>query len=489
MLDLIHRRLVSLTILVVLLHPPSVASGQEVWTWTDRSHKTRTREDLEKILSDHNLWLTSNGLKGSRADLSNADLTSVDLRGVDLRGAELSGVILVHANLQFGKLAFANLTKAVFGSHELTAAPKQIRPGVWEYTATIRVLPPPCFDGPLSNVQNAKLSNANFQGAVFAGASLVSVDMSNSEFREAHFEGAILDESDLTKSYLFQTHFNGASLNATQLYAAGLQGADFSGTNLDGARLVSVDLTGVSFAGANLSSTDLCKSVFEPLNIPPNVRSNAAAQGLDLVSYQTNPDALVQLRKQFEDGGFRTQQREVTYALNRRQAELDGTIQRLFKKIAFDWTCQYGMNPGRALVVWAFLLVVFTSFYVLAIHWPARLGVIYRVRKIGPTGHEEWIDELILPAPITLRSRWQYPFQMMGRELRVVLWGAFFSLVSASHIGFREINVGQWLWLLPRTEYDLKAQGYVRVIAGIQSIISLFLFALWVLTYFGRPFE
>ena len=35
----------------------------------------------------------------------------------------------------------------------------------------------------------------------------------------------------------------------------------------------------------------------------------------------------------------------------------------------------------------------------------------------------------------------------------------------------------------------LRAKGWVRVVSGVQSLISVYLIAMWVLTYFGRPFE
>jgi hypothetical protein len=38
-------------------------------------------------------------------------------------------------------------------------------------------------------------------------------------------------------------------------------------------------------------------------------------------------------------------------------------------------------------------------------------------------------------------------------------------------------------------EYTLRATGWIRTVAGIQSLLSVYLLALWVLTYFGRPFE
>jgi hypothetical protein len=64
----------------------------------------------------------------------------------------------------------------------------------------------------------------------------------------------------------------------------------------------------------------------------------------------------------------------------------------------------------------------------------------------------------------------------------------FFSLMSAFNIGFRDINFGRWLRLLTRKQFDIKAVGWARVVAGWQSLISVYLLALWVLTYFSRPF-
>ncbi len=38
-------------------------------------------------------------------------------------------------------------------------------------------------------------------------------------------------------------------------------------------------------------------------------------------------------------------------------------------------------------------------------------------------------------------------------------------------------------------EYVLRAKGWLRVVSGAQSLISIYLIAMWVLTSFGWPFE
>jgi hypothetical protein len=62
-------------------------------------------------------------------------------------------------------------------------------------------------------------------------------------------------------------------------------------------------------------------------------------------------------------------------------------------------------------------------------------------------------------------------------------------VLSPFHIGFRELNVGTWLARLQTREYTLRATGWVRAVAGVQSLLSVYLLALWALTYFGRPFQ
>jgi hypothetical protein len=56
-------------------------------------------------------------------------------------------------------------------------------------------------------------------------------------------------------------------------------------------------------------------------------------------------------------------------------------------------------------------------------------------------------------------------------------------VLSAFHLGFRELNVGSWIARVQTQEYTLRA------VAGLQSLLIIYLIALWALTYFGRPFQ
>ncbi|MGO9269125.1 MAG: hypothetical protein ACLQOO_02505 [Terriglobia bacterium] len=200
----------------------------------------------------------------------------------------------------------------------------------------------------------------------------------------------------------------------------------------------------------------------------------------------------------------------MTYALNRTEARLDSAGWRWFRTIFFDWTCQYGMSPGRPLLIlvaaWLLCSLLNYSFIRLSRHSgiyvlpQARLEsaphgsprTIQRVGKLsirasrvssylrrfsqGNTASRRWLVFKSLRWRLS-RHTWRYARAAM-----------FFSLMSAFNIGFRDINFGRWLRLLTKREYDLKATGWARTVSGVQSLFSVYMVALWLLTYFGRPF-
>jgi hypothetical protein len=70
-----------------------------------------------------------------------------------------------------------------------------------------------------------------------------------------------------------------------------------------------------------------------------------------------------------------------------------------------------------------------------------------------------------------------------------LLLGFFFSVISAGGVGYRDLDVGRWIERIKREETTLKATGWLRTLSGFQSLMSVYLLALWLVTYFGRPFE
>lgn len=79
--------------------------------------------------------------------------------------------------------------------------------------------------------------------------------------------------------------------------------------------------------------------------------------------------------------------------------------------------------------------------------------------------------------------------RVVAHGVGIVLYGLYFSLLSAFHICCRDLNVGNWINRIAPAEYTLRATGWVKSVAGVQSLISVYLVALWALSYFGQPFD
>ncbi len=117
---------------------------------------------------------------------------------------------------------------------------------------------------------------------------------------------------------------------------------------------------------------------------------------------------------------------------------------------------------------------------------PRLAGAHHGIIRIWPKGR---IEE---------RSKAEGDFQGADDEMVELLevkgpsvlgHGLYFSVLSVFHIGWRDLNVGSRIARLQPREYTLRAKGWVRVVSGVQSLISVYFIATWVLTYFGRQFE
>jgi uncharacterized protein YjbI with pentapeptide repeats len=412
---------------------PTQPASAAAWTWKDSSGQTRSRADLDQILAQHQQWAESKGQQGKRADLTGADLSGADLSQADLREAnlakvKLTGATLSQANLSGSDLSYADLSEA--------------------------------------DLEGVNLRKANLYGAKLVGAQL--------GLKVAPIAAARVG---ILKIFKVFKQANGEPISDRLKAAADLSGADLRGA----------DLTDAWFRDA-----DLDRTIYEPSKDPP-ITGIARARHLDLVTYVDDPEALVRLRKGFSDGGFVQAENKITYAVNRRETAQDKIQWRWFRRIAFDWTCQYGMNPGRPLKILGLVWLVMTGFYFLFMHLKGPSGIYVEATRESRGRERKWRLQVRLPRPAgenAPRSKGALkPGRRLRREWRLARAAMFFSLTSAFNIGYQELNIGEWLKMLTRREYDLRAVGWVRTAAGVQSLLGLYMLALWVLTFFGHPFE
>jgi len=468
---------------------PAIGKNDAEWTGKRKDGTEITQDKLSSALQEHKawidrMWIESDQKEGHRARFREADLIGAHLNGADLREADLRGTDLTEADLIGADLRRADLRNVKLTSANLRNADLR--------EANLRE----------ADLIDADLSGARIQGLQLEKANLLDTtidasfakhqkwqliwelvndkvskkDLSGTDLHEAYLRGANLSHTDLSKADLRSADLNGADLSGADLSKTDLSEADLIGVNLRGA-----DLSKADMRNSNLIGADLDGVIFElRAESLPNIAAISSANNLSKLRYKDSPHALVELREAFKKAGLLTQEREITYAIkhSRRQLLWGKNVWRklesLFNLTFFELTCWYGMKPGRPLIVMLMLICFLTIPYMIVLIWPPKDDGIWQIWF-----HDRVHKHLGSDEPIRLR---------MG-VLKALRFGFFFSLLSAFSIGWREINVRNWIVRLQRQEYILRATGWVRTVSGLQSLISVYLMAIWVLTYFGRLFE
>jgi uncharacterized protein YjbI with pentapeptide repeats len=459
--------LIGLGLWIICLSPAYGLEKPPGKPWTGKlKGKEITQADLDKILSEHKLWVESKGEKGDQADLRKSSLREANLSGANLGYANLSGAFLLEANLSGAKLFKADMSRARL------------------------------FKG--------NLSGANLFEANLSGANLAEADLSRASMDGANLSGADLARANLSRANLYKANLSAAvlwnaNLNKANLYEADLSRANLSKTSLDSAEIWEANLSGVRFEP-------------QPGTLP-GVTSLLKIKGLDSLTFTgTSSFGLMELRKIYKEAGMRDEERQVTFSLNHTRREqlwaeevvvagekkrlekgFFSKLESLFHLVFFEWTCDYGMSPGRPLQIMGFGLLIFIFPYLLALRSRDQETGIWLLLP-----SDRVLDRKLKDRPFKLTNH--RPFRPLPhdstrfgeiflRRWRMLRLASYFSLLSAFHIGWRDLNVGSWIARLQRREYNLRATGWVRTVSGLQSLLSVYMLALWALSYFGRPFE
>ena len=311
-----------------------------------------------------------------------------------------------------------------------------------------------------------EIDRLDLRGACVRKSRLKGLDLRKAKLAGANFYGSCLKETILS----------GVDLSAAILERTDLERADLEDVILDRAILSRTNFTNAYFAGDRLS---LKGTIYETEGIPFVFGLDQAADDLASLRSENSPEGLSRLRVILRNAGFQKADRAVTYAIERQRTEESGWLERTFRVVLFEWPTQYGRYPGHALWALLYLWVGFSFIYAAIIFLGSeRMGVISKFYP-KPDESVRYFHDDSRKAPVEIPSRLPAP---------AFAWGAYFSLVTALHIGWRDINFGEWLMRMNPGEFTLRATNYVRTLTTIQSVISVYLVAMWVLTYFGRPF-
>jgi len=150
--------------------------------------------DIVEIIKAHQIWLESEGKKGTKAIFTGSDLHDFYFCGYNLNGADLRETNLSDADLNGVYLCEADLSS--------------------------------------SNLSNADLS----------GAQLIGVNLKNANLEKANISNADLTDINLNSAFLNSANLSGATLSGAIFVNANLKNADLYGSIIDETIFSSISL-------------------------------------------------------------------------------------------------------------------------------------------------------------------------------------------------------------------------------------------------------
>ncbi|MCB1308074.1 MAG: pentapeptide repeat-containing protein [Leptospiraceae bacterium] len=315
----------------------------------------------------------------------------------------------------------------------------------------------------------------NLRNADLSGLSLESCNFKDSDFQNANFNGTDLQEAN----------FQQAKLMGAKFFKVKLQNVSFIAANLKNAQLEHSNVSGANFWGADLEN-----SIFEPkITSIDSAKNICFAYNLYSLQYRKEPviangsSVLSLLSQQCRDIGAYDSAAELIYAIQNNYSELllkkHAYIEYAFRYVFFELSTKYGKNPGQALKILVLNVIVFGLIYSIMIY------------KGEPRNHIA-IHERNHPdmEPITLN--WDYIKRLHDspflRVLAISRKALYFSIASTFYFDWSFLNVREWISRMRPDNKQYEPYGMVKVLSGIQSVLGLYLIAMWFLTYFGQPF-
>ncbi|MBU4565767.1 MAG: pentapeptide repeat-containing protein [Desulfarculus sp.] len=381
-----------------------------VWCWVPVAIAEKTNENWVVKLADgtrltkngfrlkilkHRLWLETRAADGERLNLEGAIIKDVDLKNVNLSKAKMNKTTFESVSLEGVLFSGSELGSAVFRNCTLIGARflnaslpnvtiynSQLNNTKFDYVVATKVFLPLC------NFSNSRLYHTNLTG----------VNCENSNFK-----GAILDDCKLTAGYFKNINFSRAVFRDIDCMDANFINCDFFGTYIG----------------------------MLPGKIP-TIKMLATGKNIDSLSYSLTPLSLIELRDAAKRAGTRPQERKLTYAIRRNERIRSyGPLRNAISFVMFESPCGWGMNPYRPLLIMFISIPAFFFPYLLALLVSKKDGI-----------WQTWPEDR---ARSDLGSNDPQRLKFTPRNWRAYLYALYFSVLSAFHIGWRDLNVGTWI--------------------------------------------
>jgi len=345
----------------------------------------------------------------------------------------------------------------------------------------------------------------NLCGADLRGLDLSKRDLSIANLAYANLAGANLDYTNLIKTSLYH-----ADLSNTQLSVSNLSDANLIEANLTGARIYKTLLSNADLYNANLSESKFYpspSSIPDPLGLVPTLmKREILFKNVDYydAALDTFSPILPLLRNEYKKRGMREAERIITYLIQIRVEQTHwqkGGLKQIssgLNWLFFNVPTQYGLHPQRALTFLLNSVLFFTLIYWFALRvdskhnqfrivWASKIQTSNSRRGISKGSKPSVMD---IQQPLRFRRAETGLLHNIVIELKILRVAFYFSVITAFQMGWRQYNIGEWIGKLQTRAFTLQiSRGWIRSVSGFQSLMNLYLLAIWMVTQFGRPFD
>ncbi|MCF7810448.1 pentapeptide repeat-containing protein [bacterium] len=414
------------------------------------------KNEFDEVITLHNEWLDEFGLK-NKNQISDEDKITDDKRCANLIKSRFANKTFDGIILRFAIMDSTIIENSTLLNLDLTGASLR-------YLNFVK-----------SSIEKISFRNCNVESVTFIDCELKEID----------FSGLKIDNSSFTNSVIEDCNFNGADLTRSNLSSVKLQNVSFQNVNFSRVIMPSsldlIDLRGSIFSDIDLSKTsfykaDLKNVVYNP-NTSPEPYKITNALNLDYLRYNENPSTLIDLKKRFGDSGFRKAERQVQAAFHREEYRKNPEKYD-FIRIVGPF-CNYGARPGLPLFYIFVVWLLCTIAYLLFIYY--KMGNIYID-----------YDPINTPSSAISNPNIYQRFSEKPRLIRflwILLFTMLLSLMSAFNIRFRDMDFGKWIRKLWIYDFEIRSEGWCRVVSGLQSLFGLFMLVTVFLSLFSNFFD
>lgn len=356
-----------------------------------------------------------------------------------------------------------------------------------------------------SDLEGSIFSHSQLQDAVFIHANLERSIFAESELNGSNFSGSVLLLANFDKSNITSSNMKNADLSHSSLKYSNLYSTELSHSNLSNANFTSSDLRDVNITNTIMKNVILRNSLWGTKG-SPQLDSLFDLVGADTIKYCGRANSsLTRLRDELKEIGMRHHEREITFVIEKnltryllRYIDTDyqkkcysvaplppytigDTFEGAFRYLFLEFPIGYGLYTGRPWKLIGTLILIGTLLNTIAILFPTKSGRIVKILPVDRLSHRGNNDWHIAKNSPVLTLNYQ--------NMKSVIIGFYFSVLSTFHFGWRDFNVSNWLTKVQSSEFALRAHGWVRVVSGVQALLSLYFLSIWLLFYFGRPLQ